>query len=318
MPRVEELLDSIRQSTFITTLDLAKGYWQAEDQPKTAFITPKGLFKFTTMQFGLQSAQATFQWLMDKVLRGTEKFTGVYLDDILIHSQSWSDHLEHVREVLHRLSPSGLTLKLTKCILGTAKCEYLGHRIGKCGVSPLESKVIAVHEITRPHAKKDVHTFLGVLLKIHSWLCYHCSSPDGVNKEGQTRWSSLDTRSRFSLHYTLKKALTYATVMRNPDPTQTFVLQSDASNMCVGRSCVESRQWWPTYCLLQPCCQTEKETTLLVKKKCLAVVLGVWAFEVSYFKQTIKLLIWMQQFKEKNNRLTRWSLALQPFNFMVQ
>ena len=108
-------------------LDLAKGYWQVpvvpEDQPKTAFITPKGLFEFTTMPFGLRGAPATFQQLMDKVLRGTEKFTGVYLDDILIHSQSWTDHLEHVREVLHRLSQAGLTLKLTKCIYGTAECE---------------------------------------------------------------------------------------------------------------------------------------------------------------------------------------------------
>jgi len=116
MPRVEELLDSVGQSTFITTLDLAKGYWQVpvapEDQPKTAFITPKGLFEFTTMPFGLRGAPATFQRLMDKVLRGTEKFTGVYLDDILIHSQSWSDHLEHVREVLHRLSQAGLILRL--------------------------------------------------------------------------------------------------------------------------------------------------------------------------------------------------------------
>ena len=92
MPRVEELLDSVGTSTFITTLDLAKGYWQVpvapKDQPKTAFITPKGLFEFTTMPFGLCSAPATFQRLMDKVLRGTEKFTGVYLDDILVHSQS--------------------------------------------------------------------------------------------------------------------------------------------------------------------------------------------------------------------------------------
>ena len=147
MPRIEELLDSVGRSQYITTIDLAKGYWQVpmaeEDQAKMAFVSPKGLYQFTTMPFGLRGAPATFQRLMNKLLRGTESYTGVYLDDILIHSPTWEEHLNHLSEVLKRLEQAGLTVKLAKCTFATAECEYLGHNVGRGGVAPLESKIIS-------------------------------------------------------------------------------------------------------------------------------------------------------------------------------
>ena len=92
IPRIEELLDRIGDAHFITILDLAKGYWQVpmspEDREKTAFVSPKGLFQFVTMPFGLSGAPATFQRMMDSTLRGTEAFAGVYLDDIVIFSKT--------------------------------------------------------------------------------------------------------------------------------------------------------------------------------------------------------------------------------------
>ena len=166
MPRIEDLLDSVGQSRYISTIDLAKGYWQVpvapEDRPKTAFTTPKGLFQFTTMLFGLTGAPATFQRLMDKVLRGTEQQVGVYLDDILIHSQTWEDHLRHIADVLSRLDQAGLTINLQKCTFRANQCEYLGHRIGGGGISPMEDKVRAIQAIKQPRTKKEVRAFLGL------------------------------------------------------------------------------------------------------------------------------------------------------------
>ena len=105
MPQIEELLDQIGNARFITTVDLAKGYWQVpmnpDDREKTAFVSrPKGLYQFTVMPFRLSGAPATFQRMMDEVLRGTYLFTGVYLDDIIVHSATWEDHLEHLDAVL--------------------------------------------------------------------------------------------------------------------------------------------------------------------------------------------------------------------------
>lgn len=120
MPRIEELLDRIGNTHFITTLDLAKGYWQVpmdkEDREKTAFISPKELYQFTTMPFGLRGAPATFQRMMDTILRGTESFSSVYLDDIVIYSHNWEDHLEHLKEIFQRLKEAKLTVKIKKCV----------------------------------------------------------------------------------------------------------------------------------------------------------------------------------------------------------
>ena len=166
MPRVDELLDAIGGAEFITTLNLAKGYWQVpmtdEDKVKTAFTTPNGLYQFTVMPFGLSGAPAMFQRLMDSVLRGTEKFTGVYLDDVVISSNNWTNHLYHITEVLRRLQEAGLTIKLKKCTFGAQECTYLGHRIGREGVRPEISKVAAIRAMARPRTKKDMRTFLGM------------------------------------------------------------------------------------------------------------------------------------------------------------
>ena len=117
MPRVDELLDKVGKATFVSTLDLARGYWQVpvaeKDRAKTAFITPNGLYQFCVMPFGLNGAPATFQRMMDIVIRGLESFTADYIDDIAIFSGSWEDHICHIREVMQRLRKHHLTAEMS-------------------------------------------------------------------------------------------------------------------------------------------------------------------------------------------------------------
>ena len=119
MPRFDDLIDRLGTAKFMTTLDLTRGYWQvpvAEDSRQhTTFTTPFGLYQFTVMPFGLQSAPATFQRMMDVLLKGTRSYAVVYLDDLVIFSQSWEEHCEHLRTVLQRLREAGLTAKPAKC-----------------------------------------------------------------------------------------------------------------------------------------------------------------------------------------------------------
>lgn len=104
MPCIDDLIDRVGQATFISTLDFTREYWQvpvAEDsQPKTAFTTPFGLYQFKVMPFGLQSAPACFQRMMDRLIDGLDESAAAYIDDLIIFSSSWSDHLLHVRQVL--------------------------------------------------------------------------------------------------------------------------------------------------------------------------------------------------------------------------
>ena len=154
MPRVDELIDSLGPAKYITTLDLTRGYWQVpvhtESQQKTAFTTPFGLFQFKVMPFGLQGAPATFQRLMDRVLRGLDDFAAAYIDDVVIRSLSWEQHLGHIQQVLERLRKANLTAKPKKCQFGMTECVYLGHLVGNGKVQPESSKIEAIRTFKTP------------------------------------------------------------------------------------------------------------------------------------------------------------------------
>ena len=131
MPHVDELIDRVGGASFITTIDLTKGYWQVPvapaDREKTAFTTPFGLFQFRRMPFGLQGAPATFQRMVDYLLDGFNDFASVYLDDVIVYSSSWKDHLWHLQQALQRTQQAGLTLRRKKCQFTMSDC-VCGHR----------------------------------------------------------------------------------------------------------------------------------------------------------------------------------------------
>ena len=141
LPRPDEAQDRLAGSAVFSTLDLRNGYWQLpiheEDRPKTAFSPGPGLglFQFCRMPFGLSGAPSSFQRLMDKVCRGLPYVT-TYLDDVLIHSANDGDHEKHLREVFHRLTQAGLTLRGKKCCIGMSQVAYLGHLFSSEGMAP--------------------------------------------------------------------------------------------------------------------------------------------------------------------------------------
>ena len=134
MPRVDDMIDRLGNAKYISTLDLSRGYWQvpvaADSCPMTAFATPYGLYQFRTMLFGLSGVPATFQRLMDRVLCGLDGFTAAYLDEIVIYSSSWADHMRHMQAVLQILREAGLTAKPCKYQFGMFYCNYLCHVVG--------------------------------------------------------------------------------------------------------------------------------------------------------------------------------------------
>ena len=143
---------------FFPTLDLTKGYWQiplySESKEKTFFSAPDGLYQFRTLSFGLFGAPAMFQRLMDRVLHPHAAFTAAYLDDVIIHSDSWAQHLRYVAAVLQTLRQAGLTANPRKCTIGRAEVRYLGYHLGRGKVRPLVYKTAAVATCPRPKTKK--------------------------------------------------------------------------------------------------------------------------------------------------------------------
>ena len=145
LPRVDDILDTLVKAKFFSTLDLVSGYWQIEMDPatrdKSAFTTHCGLFEFLRMPFGLCNSPATFQRLMQAILVGLErKICYVYLDDILIFSETWQEHLSHLQEVINQFREAGLTLKPVKCLFLRESIPFLGHVISQNGILPDPAK----------------------------------------------------------------------------------------------------------------------------------------------------------------------------------
>ena len=134
LPRMDDYIDSLGETSVFTTLDCNSGYWQIpireEDRDKTAFTSHAGTFRFIRMPLGLTNAPATFQRTIDILLsRYRWQSCLVYLDDIIIFSKNKEDHLRHVEQVLSAMNCAGVTLKLSKCSFFTDRVKYLGHII---------------------------------------------------------------------------------------------------------------------------------------------------------------------------------------------
>ena len=129
---IDDLLDQLGSAKYFTILDLAARYWQIRVADNSIEKTaPSGLFEFCVMPFGLINVPAIFQWLMQCVLSGLNPaggpdFVAVYIDDILISSQSMEEHLCHIAQVLEQLHTAGLKLKPGKCYFLCQRVEYLG------------------------------------------------------------------------------------------------------------------------------------------------------------------------------------------------
>ena len=167
LPRIEETLDTLQGAQWYSSLDLKSGYWQLEireeDKPKTAFtMGPLGFYECNVLPFGCSGAPATFQRLMHRVM-GDLNLTQclVYLDDIIVFSDTFEEHIQRLEAVFARLAEYGLKLKPTKCKFFQRRIKYLGHIISSEGIETDPDKTEAVAKWPAPTNIKELRRFLG-------------------------------------------------------------------------------------------------------------------------------------------------------------
>ncbi|KAL5013042.1 hypothetical protein ScPMuIL_011593 [Solemya velum] len=160
MPRMDDVLNRLGKAKYLRKIDLTKGYWQVpldEDaKQKSSFVTPFGQYRFTVMPFGMVCAPATFVRLMAKVLQGYESFTEAFIDDIGVYSDTWNDHIEHLRLVFLALRESNLSAKPSKCSFGFPELVFLAHVVGNMMVKPALDKLAIVQNFPQPLIKKQI------------------------------------------------------------------------------------------------------------------------------------------------------------------
>ncbi|XP_061566754.1 uncharacterized protein LOC133420887 [Cololabis saira] len=240
VPHIQDFSAHLAGTTIFSKVDLVRGYHQvpmrAEDVPKTAVITPFGLFEFLRMPFGLKGAAQTFQRLMDSVLRDLT-FVFIYLDDILVASSSTEEHLAHLKLVFQRLDEHGLIVNPTKCQFGLPVIDFLGHRISAQGAVPLPSKVQAVAEFPRPASVKALQEFLGMINFYNRFLprAAHLLQPLYGALQKKKGCDPVDwTPDRISAFEDAKSALANAVLLAHPSPSAPISLTTDASDIAVG------------------------------------------------------------------------------------
>lgn len=168
IPYISEILDNLRDAKYLSSLDLSKSFWQIpikeEDRCKTAFYIPsRGTFQFTSMPFGLTNAPATQQRLVDMLFYGPEfeHKVFVYIDDIIIVSPTFEQHISLLVRVLEKLKMANLTISYQKCKFFRNKLKYLGYVVDSNGLQPDPEKVEAIVNYPTPTNRKEVRRFTG-------------------------------------------------------------------------------------------------------------------------------------------------------------
>jgi hypothetical protein len=239
LPQIDDLLDSISGMKYFTSLDWTSGYYQIciteEDVPKPAFRTPFGLYQFKVLTFGLTNAPATFQSVMNDMLRPyVGKFVVVYLDDILIFNKTAEEHLSHLRQVLQTLRENQFYANPKKCDFMKEEISFLGHRVSASGLKVDPKKVQAVADWKVPRDVHGVCSFLWLANYFQKFLQGYSKMvvplTDLTGKDMRFIWTS-ECEEAFEK---VKHALTNAPVLAPPELGKPFKVVLDASGVGLG------------------------------------------------------------------------------------
>lgn len=240
IPRADEAFDALGTAKYITTLDFTSGYWQVpvreEDKHKTAYSTSSGRWEYNVLPMGLTNAPAAFQRNMEVMLAGMLwQCCIVYIDDVIIYSSTFAEHLEHLENVFKRLRTYNVHAKPAKCKLVRREVEYLGHVVGRGVVKPNEMNTNKVRQAKLPTSVKEIRQFNGIASYYRRFIpgFAKIAKPLTDLMAGKNRKLVLPEEA-IKAYEAIKVALTTEPVLILPDFTKKFSIRTDASKYAVG------------------------------------------------------------------------------------
>ena len=331
IPRIDDCIDKVGKAKYVTKFDLLKGFWQIPltERAKeiSAFVTPDGLYQYKAMPFGMKNSPATFQRLINMILAGLHG-CDAYIDDAIIHTDDWYDHLQTIREFFDRLTSAQLTINLAKSEFCHATLTFLGHVVGQGQVKPIDAKVKAIFEFPLPTCKRQLMRFLG-MAGYYRKFCHNFSEiteplTNLLKKGKQFVWND---RCQNSFE-TVKAILMNTPVLLAPDFNKPFKLAVDASDIGAGAILVQDDNNGVEHpvCYFSRKFNKHQKNYSTIEKECLALILAIQHFEVYLTSVVTPIVVFsdhnplsfLHKLKNKNQRLLRWSLLLQEYDIEIK
>lgn len=332
LPLIQESLDRLRDAKWFSKIDLRGAYnliRVAEgDEWKTAFRTRYGLFEYNVMPFGLTNAPATFQRMINEVMRDfLDVKVIVYLDDIMVFSRTRRQHIDDVKAVLQRLREHHLWAKPEKCQFFRKSVEFLGFVISRAGISMDPAKVEAVLQWPAPKTVKDVRAFLGFANFYRRFIAKYSGivAPLVQLTRETTPWEW--TTARQAAFDALKVAFTSAPILTHYDPGRKIVVETDASDYAIAGviSHPDDRERLQPIAFYSRKLDTPEQNYTVCDKELLAIVEAFrqWRAYTEGAAQRIDVycdhrnLQYFRTTQVLSRRQTRWSEALAGFDFQI-
>lgn len=328
IPNITDLLDKLGRCQYHSCLDMASGFHQVEISedsiPKTAFSTETGHYEFRRMPFGLKNAPATFQRVMNYMLRGINN-CAVYLDDIIVFSVSLDEHILTLSKIFDRLRSFNFKMQLDKTEFLKREIAYLGHIVTPEGIKPNPDKIKAIQAYPIPKTTKEIKGFLGLLGYYRRFIKDFAKITKPLTKclKKGAKIDITDKQYKECFEY-CKTLLTNEPILQYPDFSKQFILTTDASNVAIGAvlSQITNDQDLPIAYASRTLNDTETHYST-IEKELLAIIWATKHFRPYLYGRKFKIycdhkpLQWLYSVQEPNSKLIRMRLKLEEFDYEI-
>ena len=314
-----------------TTLDAASAYWSiplAEaDKEKTAFPVPRGTFEFNVTPYGLYNAGASYQRMIDINLAGLPSDRILeYMDDIVIFSKTFSEHLKNLEQVFQRLCLLGVSLKLSKCVFASHTVDFLGFELSQLGIRPQSRLTDAVLKFGQPMTRKELKGFLGLAGFYKAFVSNFAQIGQPLNRLTSDNVPFLWNNSCDTAFTTLKRQLASKRVLCFPCLDKPFIVEVDASNHAVGgvlSQVFDDGKLHPV-AYFSTALQVSQKQWSATTKEAFALILAIRHWRVYLAGTSFVLnsdhnqLTHLHSQQDPFGKFGRWISELEEFNYSIQ
>ncbi|CAF4472894.1 unnamed protein product [Rotaria socialis] len=338
LPRIDDIYDQLTTATYFTKFDFKAGYFQVpldkSDRPKTAFSTRDGHFQFKVLPQGLTNGPPTFQRIVNQIL-GPNRWKHVlaYIDDIIIYSKNFYEHIQHIEEVCSLLQEANFKLNVNKCEVARSEILFLGHLIKEGTIKPDPNNIRGLTETKEPTTAEEAFRFVKAAEYYRKFIPkfsiiaapLHKYSPSTVNQQKMNKSKFVLSDDGRTAFHELKKILTTDLILGLPDDTLQFKIQSDASVDGIGAVLLQI-----TFNGDRPLAYMSKKLTKTqtnwstIEQECYAIVQAIdkWDKYLRGHEFILETdhepLVNLPNKEQLNKRCNRWRLKLAEYRFKVK